>query len=321
MKILVLSVLIAVASIAHAQEFKFTPKWQLNKPINLDYTYYDLEDKKDGERKFDTIHADIQMMLVREDDNFCYFDWKYTSYYQEMTDNSTTYKKMTGPVIAKFVTQAPIQFKVDKADWEVKLLNEETIDSLKDIAIAEALAARPKKENADEDEEGGAELVLGMGVSTQLEKKVYAVISDYFTLYENKKLVLNKKTDIAETMGEKDMKDVSKMVGSMEGYMLLDDKDASVYNFHTEIKMDMSKMMNMFAELAKNLDKDKKKKGKKNEIPELSNAPINTFTTIDVQINKGDMLMQYFMQTVTMDAKDTWIASSGDMKKILRVKP
>ena len=155
MKTLVLSLLIAVASMAHAQEFKFTPKWQLNKPINLEYTYYDLEDKKDGERKFDTIHADIQMMLVREDDNFCYFDWKYTSYYQEMTDNSTTYKKMTGPVIAKFVTQAPIQFKVDKADWEVKLLNEETIDSLKDIAIAEALAARPKKENADEDEEAG----------------------------------------------------------------------------------------------------------------------------------------------------------------------
>ena len=70
-----------------------------------------------------------------------------------------------------------------------------------------------------------------------------------------------------------------------------------------------------------NGDKDKKKKGKKNETPELTTSPINTFTTIDVQISKGDMLMQYFKQTVTMDAKDTWIASSGDMKKILRVKP
>lgn len=320
MRTLVLLLFTAIACIANAQQFKFLPKWQPGVAINMEYIYGDHEYKKDGEHKFDTVHADIRLKFIREDDNFYYFDWQFLSYYQDITDNSSTSKKVTGPVIAKFIMQTPINFKVDKEDWEIKVQNEEVIDSLKMIAIRETVAAMPPK--PEKEEFMSAESVLDLSVSLEMAKKIYGLIDEYFAIYKNDKLVLNQKKDLAEEMSQDDKEDVSKLLGgNYGGYSLLDDKDALYYNYHTEIKMDMGKMMNMFAELAKEMDKGKKKKGKKNDEPELGgSAPINSFTSVDIKVSKTNMLVQSYTQIVTMDGKDTWIGTSGDALKILRVK-
>jgi hypothetical protein len=319
MKTLALSILITVTSLANAQHFKFAPKWQPSKVIALEYIYTDREEKKSGDVKQDTIHADIELKMVRETEDFYYFDWKYVSYYQDIADNSSAYKKMTGPLVAKIATQTPILFKVDKTDWEVKVINEEAIDSIKKIAVAETMAALPKK---DEDAEAGAELVLALGAETQMEKRVYGVINDYFALYKNeeRKLVLNEKKDLAQEMSSKDKEQVSKLLGDVEGYLLLDDKTPGYYNLHIEIKMDMGKMMNMFANMAKNMDKGKKKSKKGDNEPMIS-TPILTITTADIKASKDDMLMQSYTQTITMDGKDTAIGSNANGLEILRVKP
>lgn len=320
MKTLTLSLLIAIASVASAQEFKFAPKWQLNKVIALEYIYSDREEKKSGDVKQDTIHADIALKMVRETEEFYYFDWKYVSYYQDIADNSSAYKKMTGPLVAKIAMQTPILFKVDKTDWEIKITNEEAIDSIKKIAVAETMAALPKKD--DEDAEAGAELVLALGAETQVEKRVYGVINDYFALYKNgeRKLVLNQKKDLAQEMSTKDKEQISKLIGDVEGYMLLDDKIPGHYNLHIEIKMDMGKMMNMFASMAKDMDKGKKKSKKGDNEPMIS-TPILTITTADIKASKDDMLMQSYTQTITMDGKDTIVGSNANGLEILRVKP
>ncbi|HLP20885.1 MAG TPA: hypothetical protein VK174_11320 [Chitinophagales bacterium] len=321
MKSLGILMLVAIAYIANAQQLKFKPVWQLNKTINLEYTYRDLEEKKGGERKFDTIHADIQMKLLRENEDFYFFSWQFVNYYQDITDNSTAYKKITGPVIAKFITMVPINFKVDKADWEIKIMNKDEIDSLKDIAVKEAAANLPKKDNAESFL--SPEAVLALGIDLQMEKKVFGVIDEYFTVYksEKHKLELNKKKSLNDELSESDKKNVSKLVGSVEGYMLLDDKAPSFYNFQTEMKMDMSNMMNMFAALAKDLDKDKKKKSKKNsETAPVVNTPINTVTAVNIHVSKQDMLVQLYTQTITMDGQDTWIGSNANSIKTLQVK-
>lgn len=325
MKTIALSVLVAVASIAHAQEFKFTPKWQPGQSIDLEHIYSNHEKKNDGTIKFDTTYVDMKVKFVKEDEYFYFFDWWFLSYYQDTTLASTTTEKLTGPIIAKCVTQLPIKIRVEKADWEIKVLNQTALDSVRDIVLKEWIANAPKK-----DESGLMQGMLELSVSLQMEKKIMGIINDYFAAYRMKNMELNRRLTMAELQKLKGVESGSaELFGNMDmdGYAILDDTHPQYYLFHWEVKMDMSKMMNIFGDMAKAFAKEegKKKKGKKEEpkatTPIDTSAPAYSTRNLDIKVNKADMSFISSTETEAMDGSKTFMETESSSVKILRVKP
>ncbi len=120
---------------------------------------------------------------------------------------------------------------------------------------------------------------------------------------------------------------LSKMFGDVDGHALFSDENPMYYNFHYEMKMDMSEMMNSFGEMAKAFDKDgdKKKKGKKAE-PAKAEMPIDTtlkaysIKSADIKVRKSDMVFESAIEVSSMDGSKTLLGQQSKEVKILRVK-
>ncbi|MBS1611780.1 MAG: hypothetical protein JST49_03100 [Bacteroidetes bacterium] len=237
MKTLTLSILIAVASIANAQEFKFAPKWQVGEEVKLEYIYSKNHTDK-GQPFRDSIHANITLKLIAEDADSYIFTGQFINIYVDATKAGINIQKPFAPHLAKIALASPIVYNLNKESRGLKIVNEAEIDSTIE-AIARPLDAKRPSKNEDS-YLTSAEHELKLAYDLHIEP----IIKLYFDIYTDRNLVLDKKLSIADAnKGKKSYDELALGFGTGDGYALLSKTSPMFYQYHYEMNVDLSRLM------------------------------------------------------------------------------
>ena len=133
---------------AHAQEFKFAPKWQVGEEVKLEYIYSKNHTDK-GQPFRDSIHANITLKLIGENADSYTFSGQFINIYVDATKTGIDIQNPFAPHLAKIALASPIIYSLSKEMGGLKIVNEAEIDSAIE-AIARPLDAKrsSKKETS-----------------------------------------------------------------------------------------------------------------------------------------------------------------------------
>jgi hypothetical protein len=238
MKTLALLLLLAATIVANAQQFAFAPKWKLGEEVILDYTYIKYRNEE-GRHASDSIHANIKLKLIAEDASAYTFMWQFVNLYIDTVTQPIYINKLATPYLVKIATALPIVLGLNKPTGELSTLNKLEIDSVMKKAAKEMDA----KYSSNSDEKSYL-LSSGFILDTDYDIHVSSIVKEYFNIYTDKNLVLDKKLSIAEAnKGKKSLDELALGFGSSEGYALLSKTNDGVYNYHYELNVDLSSML------------------------------------------------------------------------------